>query len=78
MVSVPTRTVVNQKTTSVTYVMIPEGRNRQNPPTLGQLRKFVEACEDLPDEASVSMEKGQLDEGGRHNYTFRIRIVEGS
>ena len=74
----PLKRVVTQRVTSVRTVLRPFGRNRTNPPSLEQLRVFVAACEGLPDDTEVHVEKGPLDEGGRHTYTLSIRIIEES
>lgn len=61
---------------TVRYVATPFGRERVNPPSLGAIREFVALCEGLPDDALVRIDKGHLDEGGRHDVTFDLRIVE--
>lgn len=65
-----------EKIITVRHVAHPFGRNRENPPSLADLRKFVELCEGLPDDVHVGIEKGHLDEGGRRSVTFSLRIVE--
>lgn len=60
---------------NIRYVAEPSGRERANPPTLGDLRAFVDACSDIPDEEHVYIEKGSLNEAGRHNYTFSIHRI---
>lgn len=64
--------------TTVRHVATPLGMKRENPPCLADLRIFVDACEGLPDDTHVYIEKGSLDEGGRHTYTFSLRIVQTS
>lgn len=71
----PTRTVVNQTVTTVRYVVHPFGRARTNPPSLGHLREFLTACQGLPDDTHVGLEKSSLDEGGRYTYTLSVSIV---
>jgi hypothetical protein len=66
-----TRTV-----TTVRQLMGPFGRYNTNPPSLGQLREFVAACEGLDDNTSVSVEKGSLSESGTYNCSFSVRIEE--
>ncbi len=61
---------------SVRYIAIPAGRERANPPSLGDLRAFVQACDGLPDSAHVAIEPGSLDEGGRRDVVFSVRIVK--
>ena len=70
------KTITNQKVTRVSYTAKPFGRNHQNPPNLEQLREFVKECEGLPGETPVTIQRGSLDEGGRHDYKFAVHIVE--
>lgn len=65
-----------ERITSVRHVAQTYGRERKNPPSLGQIREFVAMCDGLPDDTHVNIEKGQLDEGGRHSMTFSVRLVE--
>jgi hypothetical protein len=76
MSDAPVRKKVTQTTTTVLHVLRAFGPIRTNPPSLGQLREFVMACDDLPNDTPVQIEKSSLDEGGRYNYRFSIRIVE--
>jgi hypothetical protein len=66
------RSTSTTETTSVRYIAKPRGRNRENGPHLADLRAFVAACGDLPDDLLVRIEKGHLDEGGRHDVTFSV------
>lgn len=69
----PIRTEHTRTEVVVRHVMQPFGRERTNPPSLGDIRKFVTACDNLPDDLLVVITKGSLDEGGRHSYTFTVR-----
>jgi hypothetical protein len=60
----------------VRHVAEPFGRDRANPPSLRDLRVFVASCEGLPDDTRVNIDKGSLDESGRHSCTFSVRIME--
>lgn len=71
-----TRREWTEKITTVRHVVGTFGRNRDTPPSLGQIREFVSLCEGLPDDTSVTVDKGQLDEGGRRLVTFSLRIVD--
>lgn len=71
----PVRRRSTQDITTVRYVCNPFGRTNTNPPSLGQVREFVNACDGLPDDTAVSVEKGPLDEGGRYTYVLSVRIV---
>lgn len=73
--SEPIRKTVTQTTTTVRHVAQAFGIGRTNPPSLGHLREFVAACDGLPDDTAVNVEKSNLDEGGRYSYTFSVRIV---
>jgi hypothetical protein len=64
------KTEYTQTTTAVRYTAEPMGRNRENPPHLGDLRKFVEECEGLPDSVSVRINKGHMGESGRYDVTI--------
>lgn len=66
----PSRTTTTRTTTNVRHVMQPVGVARKNPPTLGQLREFVAACEGLPDSIVVHVDIGQVREGGGRDITF--------
>lgn len=70
------RTEWTGRIVSVRFVAPTFGRNRENPPSLGHIRTFVNLCEGLPDETSVRIDKGSLGEDGRHNVVFSLRIVE--
>lgn len=67
------RTTEAQEVTRVNYTCRPYGRDRTNPPSLGQLREFIAVCEDMPDDTTVTIEKGSLDESGRYSYILRVR-----
>jgi hypothetical protein len=71
----PQRQTVTETVTTVRHVVGTFGRARTNPPSLGQLREFIMACDDIPDDVAVHIEKSQLDEGGRYTYTFSLRIT---
>lgn len=68
------RTVHITRTTVVTHVAEPMGRERNNGPHLADLRAFVAACDGLPDDTRVHFEDGHLNEGGRRNVTIRASI----
>ena len=72
MTESPQRLVSTVTTTTVRYVAKPYGRKRQNPPCLADLRAFVSSCEGLPDDLTVRIDNGHLDEGGRRNITFEV------
>lgn len=74
--SAAVRKTTTATTTTVRYVAQSFGKARENPPSLGHLREFVEACEGLPDDTSVRLDKSGLDEGGRYSYTFSLSIVD--
>jgi hypothetical protein len=57
---------------SVRLIAKPHGRGRDNPPRLRDLRDFVEACDGLHDDLHVYIDRGSLDEGGRHDVTFSV------
>jgi len=63
-------------TTEVTHVAKPYGPTRTNPPDLWDLRRFVEACEGLPDEVAVTIKPGGSDNTGRRDVVFAVKIVE--
>lgn len=71
----PRRETTAQQVTTVRHVVGPFGRDRLNPPSLGHLRKFVNACDGLHDDTVVRIDKGHCDEGGRYSVTFSLRIV---
>jgi hypothetical protein len=66
----PRRNTTTVTKTEVWYVAKPFGRNRENPPSLADLRAFVAKAEGLPDDVMVRIESGQLDEGGRRFVTL--------
>lgn len=70
----PVRTTRTNTTTTVRLVTHPFGRHGENPPSLGQLRRFVDACEGLPDDLGVSWEKGSLSEGGRYQVVLSVSM----
>lgn len=72
----PQRSTVTKTITTVRHVVQSFGRTRENPPSLGHLREFVAACEGIPDDTKVTLDKSSLDEGGRFSYTFSVRIEE--
>jgi hypothetical protein len=80
MAETPRRSTVTSTETHVSHTAKPLGRSRENPPHLGDLRAFVAACEGLPDDLSVYINNGSLDEGGRRNITFfvRHRVTDGT
>lgn len=45
-------------------------KGHENGPHLGDLRRFVEECEGLPDSIVVRIDKGPLSESGRRDVTF--------
>jgi hypothetical protein len=58
-------------TTWVRYVAEPlASKGRENGPHLGDLRRFVEECEGLPDSIKVHINKGHMGESGRYDVTF--------
>lgn len=72
----PRKQVTTVTTTTVEHVARPYGRARNNPLSLAQLREFVEACDGLDGDLSVSIQNGSLDEGGRHDTTLRVTLRE--
>lgn len=61
-----------ETTTTVRYVAVPLGsKGRENGPHLGDLRRFVEECEGLPDSIVVHIDKGHMDSAGRYDVTLR-------
>lgn len=70
--NVPTRSTITRTTTVVRHVARPMGQTCENGPHLYDLRKFVEACRDLPDDALVRIENGYLSESGRRDVTLRV------
>jgi hypothetical protein len=64
------------KTTEVTHIAKPYGANRTNPPTLWDLRRFVEACEGLPDNMAVMIKPEDSDNTGRRNVVFSVKKVD--
>jgi hypothetical protein len=67
-----TRTVTARRETRIRHVAQPLGRGREVGPHLEDLRIFVEACEEIPGDTLVRINKGQLDEGGRYDVTFEL------
>lgn len=67
------RSTSHTTTTTVRHIAKPLGRERGNPPHLGDLRAFVEMCEGLPDELGVFIKNGPLNEAGRYDTTFTVR-----
>lgn len=70
--SAPDRRTSSETKTTVRYFARPTGRGRDNPPNLGHLRAFVDACEGLPDDVHVRINPGKLDEGGRLDVEFSL------
>lgn len=70
------RSTVTSTETYVRHIARPSGRERANPPNLGDLRAFVAAAEGLPDDLHVFIERGHVGEGGRHNTTLTVRYRE--
>ena len=70
----PIRKTMTQTITTVRQVMPP--LHGQQPPSLGQLREFVAACEGLEDHLAVHVDRSDLNEAGKYHYTFSIRIVD--
>lgn len=66
------------KTIEVTHIGKPHGIGRENPPHLWDFRRFVEACEDLPDNLVVNIKQGEsaAKDAGRHDLTFSVKQVE--
>jgi hypothetical protein len=66
------------KTVEVTHVAKPYGPTRTNPPDLWDLRRFVEACEGLPDHLAVDIKVGQskANDAGRRDVTFSVKMVD--
>lgn len=65
-----------EKHTRVHMVARPSGRNQDNPPNLDDLRRFVDLCEGLPGTTHVHITQGYLSEGGRHDITFKLEIID--
>jgi len=66
----PIRTTKTVSTIRVVHVAKPRGTARKNPPSLGDLRAFVQACEGLPDDVHVHIQNGHLGESGRRDTTL--------
>jgi hypothetical protein len=66
------------RTVEVTHIAKPHGVGRENPPHLWDFRRFVEACEGLPDDLTVTIVKGEsaAKDAGRHDLTFSVKQVE--
>jgi hypothetical protein len=65
------------RTIEVTHVAKPYGTGRDiNPPHLWDLRRFVEACEGLPDTLVVNIKSSVRESGSRFNMTFSVKQVE--
>lgn len=67
------RSTTSVTTTHVRYFAKPRGSSRKNPPSLGDLRAFVAACDGLPDDVDVRIQPGTLGESGRHDVEFSLR-----
>lgn len=59
---------------TVRHIAKPSYKARENPPHLSDLRAFVAACDGLPDDVLVRIDKGQLNESGRHDVTFSATL----
>lgn len=66
------------RTVEVTHVGKPHGPTRENPPHLWDLRRFVEACEGLPDNLVVTIKVGvsEAKDAGRRDITLSVKQVE--
>lgn len=64
------------KTIEVRHVGKPHGPGRENPPHLWDFRRFVEACEGLPDNMVVAIITGNSDNVGRREIMFSVKLVE--
>jgi hypothetical protein len=62
--------------TEVKHIAKPYGPKRDNPPDLWDFRKFVEACEGLPDTLPVEIKTGASDQTGRKDIMFSVRLAE--
>ena len=62
----------------VTHVAKPYGSNRENPPHLWDLRRFVEACDGLPDTLVVDVKVGRTEarDSGRRDVTLSVTMKE--
>jgi hypothetical protein len=70
-----TRRTVNTTVTHVSHVASPMGKARENGPHLIDLREFVAACEGLPHDVLVRIDKGYLSESGRKDLTFTVNYT---
>lgn len=68
----PERRTTTTTTTWVRYIAT-STRSRRNPPSLGDLRLFVHACEGLPGDVHVSIDEGPLDGVGRRDVEFSVK-----
>jgi hypothetical protein len=64
------------KTVEVKHIGKPHGPGRENPPHLWDFRRFVEACEGLPDNLVVAIIIGVSDDTGRKDVMFSVKQVE--
>jgi hypothetical protein len=72
------RSDVTKRTIRVQLVCRPFGRKRETGPSLRDLRDFVEACDGLPDDLGVNVDKGHMGEDGRYNVTLSVRHEVGA
>lgn len=70
MTEATVRTEAVTATTTVRHRARPMGVARENGPHLGDLRAFVDACDGLPDDLRVSIDRGTVDGAGRYPVTF--------
>jgi hypothetical protein len=71
------RSEYTMHTTEVTHVAKPYGTGRDiNPPHLWDLRRFVEACEGLPDNLVVSIKSQVRESSSRVSVIFSVKQVE--
>lgn len=68
-----TRITSSKTVTRVWHTAEPVGRERENGPHLGDLRAFVKACEGLPDDARVWVEKGHMSDSGRYDVNISLQ-----
>lgn len=76
MAEAPVRQQRTETVVEVRHIAKPLGTKRENGPHLADLRRFVEACEGLPDETLVRIDNGHLSEGGRRDVVLFVRWVQ--
>jgi hypothetical protein len=64
------------RTIEVQHIGKPHGPGRENPPHLWDFRRFVEACDGLPDSMVVTITTGASDQTGRNDVMFSVKLVE--